>query len=91
MNTGGNTGIGLETVKALLRSSVVYHVILAGRDISKAKQAAETSKAEIESKSSIETAQIDVESDESISKAFEQISSRHGKIDCLVNNAGKSL
>ena len=88
--TGGNTGIGLETCKALLRSDRLYHILLGGRDINKAQDAAKASTAEIESKSSVEAIQVDVEEDESITKAFELVSSKHSRLDCLINNAGMS-
>lgn len=88
MLTGANTGIGIETVKALMRSETIYNIILCGRDIKKAERAAEAVKAEIQSKSSIETLQVDVESDESISSAFSTVSAKHEKLDVLVNNAG---
>lgn len=86
--TGANTGIGLEAVKALLRSDRRYHILLAGRDINRAHAAAKHSSAEIPSKSTVEPIQIDVESDDSIQRAFEQVSSNHSRIDCLINNAG---
>lgn len=87
--TGGNTGIGYETVKALLRSNRLYHIILAGRDLQKAQDAVKSASSEIGSKSTLEAIQVDVENDESISKAFEQVSSKHSRIDCLINNAGE--
>lgn len=87
--TGGNAGIGYEVVKALLRSDRQYHVLLAGRDIKKAEDAAKSASSEVESKSTIEPVQVDVEEDESISKAFDHVKSKHPKIDCLINNAGE--
>lgn len=87
--TGANTGIGLETVKALLTSEREYHVLLGGRDIKKAELAAETVKAEIGSKSEVTPIQIDVESDESIQNAHDEVAEKFGRIDCLINNAGK--
>jgi len=87
---GGNTGIGYETVKALLRSDKPYHILLAGRDLTKARNAAKASKDEVESQSSVEAVQIDVESDESISKAYEGVAAKHPRIDCLINNAGQA-
>ena len=86
--TGGNTGIGYEVVKALLGSDRLYHVLLAGRDIKKAEDAAKSSASEVVSKSTVEAVQIDVEDDESISKAYEQVSSKQPRIDALINNAG---
>ena len=87
--TGGNTGLGLESVKALCRSERQYHILLAGRDINKAKSAANEVASETSSKSTIEAIQIDVEDDDSISKAFDELSSKHPRINCLINNAGE--
>lgn len=86
--TGANTGIGLATVIALLRSNHRYHIFLGGRDINKARNAARGATEEIVSQSTIDPFQIDVESDESISLAFEYVSSKSSHIDCLINNAG---
>lgn len=86
--TGGNTGIGLETVKALLRSERSYHILLGGRNLNKAQEAARLASTEITSKSTVQGFQVDVEDDESISKAFDEISLQQSRIDCLVNNAG---
>lgn len=86
--TGGNTGIGLETVKALLRSEQRYHIILGGRDAGKARQAAVGAKAEIESRAEITPIQIDIESDQSINNAYAEVKQKFDRVDCLVNNAG---
>lgn len=86
--TGGNTGIGLETVKALLRSDRPYHILLGGRDITKAKQAAAETKGESASASEVTPMQIDVEDDDSINDAHNKVAEKFGRIDCLINNAG---
>ncbi|TVY53624.1 Short-chain dehydrogenase/reductase tropE [Lachnellula cervina] len=88
--TGANTGIGLETVKSLLRSSQKYHILLGGRNFEKSRLAAESSTSEATSQSSVEPFEVDVESDESIQRAYEAIAAKHPRIDCLVNNAGSS-
>ncbi|RYO85731.1 hypothetical protein DL764_009118 [Monosporascus ibericus] len=72
--TGGNTGIGYETVKALLDSDRPYVVLMGSRSLDKAKSAIESLKKEVpQTSSSVEAVQIDVASDESIAKAFETI------------------
>ncbi|RYP36065.1 hypothetical protein DL767_003537 [Monosporascus sp. MG133] len=72
--TGGNTGIGYETVKALLDSDRPYAVLMGSRSLDKAKSAIESLKKEVpQTSSSVEAVQIDVASDESIAKAFETI------------------
>lgn len=87
--TGANTGLGLYTVKALYRSAKAYTILLGARDLKKAAAAIEEVKSEHGgSKSSIESVQIDIEDDTSIAQAYDTISSKHGKIDVLLNNAG---
>lgn len=87
--TGGNNGIGYETVKALLESEKPYHVLLGSRSVEKGKAAIEQLQKEVpKTASTVELVQIDVTSDESIEKAFEQVKASQGKIDTLINNAG---
>ncbi|KAK7747651.1 hypothetical protein SLS62_008977 [Diatrype stigma] len=70
--TGGNTGIGYQTVKAFLHSGQAYLVLMGSRSLEKAHAAIEQLKTEVpQTSSSIEAVQIDVSSDESIQKAFE--------------------
>lgn len=87
--TGGNNGIGYETVKALLQSDKAYHVLLGSRSMEKAKLAIETLHKECpESTSTVEAIQVDLTSDESIEMAFKQVKASPGYIDTLINNAG---
>ena len=87
--TGGNNGIGYETVKALLQSEKPYQILLGSRSLEKAKLAIETLHKEFpESTNTVEVVQVDLTSDESIEKAFEQVKASSGHIDVLINNAG---
>jgi NAD(P)-dependent dehydrogenase (short-subunit alcohol dehydrogenase family) len=87
--TGGNSGIGYETVKALLQSDKAQHIILGSRSPEKGKLAIETLHKECpESTNTVEPVQLDLTSDESIEKAFEQVKASPGRLDTLVNNAG---
>lgn len=87
--TGANTGLGLEIVKALVRSPEVYIILLGGRDIAKAEAATmQTQKEFPNSATSIHPVQIDIEDDTSISTLVEKITSEFGRIDVLINNAG---
>lgn len=77
--TGGNTGIGLETVKSLSKAGAT--VIVPARDVQKAKQnLKEIAKVEIEEMDLIDPISID---------AFAQKFLASGRaLDLLVNNAG---
>ena len=90
--TGGNTGLGLEIVKSLLRSSQTYTILLGGRSLDKATAAAKSAAAATEeekgSKSTVEPIQIDIDDDESIKTCVESVERRWGRLDILVNNAG---
>jgi len=89
--TGANTGIGYETLRALLQSSREYHVLLGSRSLEKGNDAAAALKKEFpDSKSTVEVIQVDISSDESINAAFEKVKNAHGRVDCLLNNAGTS-
>ncbi|KAL1877498.1 hypothetical protein Daus18300_002485 [Diaporthe australafricana] len=90
--TGANSGIGWETVKALLRSSRTYHILLGTRSLEKGEAALEALKEHVaESNTTVELLQLDVASDDSISNAFDKVQATHGRIDTLVNNAGNLM
>lgn len=87
--TGANTGLGYETVKALYKSQIPYELIVGSRSVEKGEQAVSQLKEEIKnSPSSLSVLQADVESDDSIQKAYDTVSSKFGRVDVLINNAG---
>ena len=88
--TGANTGLGFEIVKSLLQSSKAYTILLGGRSLEKANAATQHAQSEFQSSSSvIKPVQIDIESDSSITKLADQITAEYGRVDVLINNAGK--
>jgi NAD(P)-dependent dehydrogenase (short-subunit alcohol dehydrogenase family) len=90
--TGGNNGIGYETVKALLQSAKPYHILLGSRSVEKAKLAIKSLREECPtSTNTVASVQVDLNSDESIEKAFEQVKASPGHIDTLINNAGMNF
>ena len=87
--TGGNTGIGYETVKALYASSQPHTILMGSRSLEKAEASIAKLKSEVpESKNEILALQVDIEDDQSIEKAFGEVQGKWGKLDGLVNNAG---
>lgn len=88
--TGANTGIGYETVKTFLESPNKYHIYLGSRSSQKGRNALEKLRAECPGMSNtVEVLQIDVTSDESIQKAYEVVEKGSGRLDVLINNAGR--
>ena len=81
--TGATRGIGYETVRGLAQAGV--HTLLAGRDRSKAVQAA----LELQSEGlPVEAIELDVTDAASIAAAVEEVTKKFGHLDILVNNAG---
>ena len=83
--TGGNGGLGLETVRALAGAGA--HVVIAARNQAKAAEAESEVRATV-SDASLEIVALDLGSLASVRTAAEQISASHETIDILVNNAG---
>ncbi|HEX4480680.1 MAG TPA: SDR family NAD(P)-dependent oxidoreductase, partial [Rudaea sp.] len=81
--TGATRGIGLETVRQLAAKGT--HVILAGRDKSKAEAAARSLKS---AQLDVDSIALDVTDSKSIAAAVGEITRKHGRLDILINNAG---
>ncbi|GKU08296.1 short chain dehydrogenase [Fusarium langsethiae] len=86
--TGANQGVGYETVKNLLMSSVDYHVIIGSRDEAKGEAAATELQSLEHIKGTVSSIQIDVTDDRSVDAAACNLTSEWGRLDILVNNAG---
>lgn len=87
--TGANTGIGFEIVKALCKSDEPYDIIVSGRSLEKVERAISDATTEFPaSRSKLYPLQVDIEYDDSIKKAFEEVISKFGRVDALINNAG---
>ena len=90
--TGANTGIGFQIVRALCGSDRAYDIILGGRSLAKVQEAISSAVAEFpSSRSKLSPLQVDIEHDDSIKKAFDEVQSKFGRLDALVNNAGVSV
>ncbi|KMK58924.1 polyglutamate biosynthesis protein, putative [Aspergillus fumigatus Z5] len=86
--TGANTGIGFQVVRALCNSTQTYSIIVGGRSPAKVHSAIRAIQSEFTNcQSQLYPLQIDLESDDSIKHASEDISTKFGRLDALVNNA----
>lgn len=83
--TGGNGGLGFETVKAI--ASRGAHCVIAARNVEKAEQARVTLLQTLPG-ASLEVMQLDLASLASIEAMASHFRSRHQQLDLLVNNAG---
>ncbi|OJJ49135.1 hypothetical protein ASPZODRAFT_61151 [Penicilliopsis zonata CBS 506.65] len=83
--TGANQGIGFAVAQQLLTSQPTYHVLLGSRD---AQLGAEAVTQLVDDSKRVECVSIDVTDDESIVRAAEQVRTRYGVVDVLINNAG---
>ncbi|SLI92343.1 Putative short-chain dehydrogenase/reductase [Mycobacteroides abscessus subsp. bolletii] len=83
--TGANTGLSLETAKALAAHGA--HVVLAVRNAEKGKAAADAITA-AHSNADVTLQSLNLSSLESVRRASDELKARYDKIDLLINNAG---
>jgi NAD(P)-dependent dehydrogenase (short-subunit alcohol dehydrogenase family) len=83
--TGTSTGFGKLTAITLANAG---HSVIAGMRNVAGKNA--TAARELNTVPNIEVIEIDITNDDSVKRAFEQVLSKYGKIDVLVNNAAVS-
>jgi NAD(P)-dependent dehydrogenase (short-subunit alcohol dehydrogenase family) len=83
--TGANSGVGLESARALAGAGA--HVVMAARDPEKA-QAALADVLATHPGASLEIADLDLASLDSVRQAAAGIAARHPAVDILMNNAG---
>lgn len=80
--TGANRGLGFEVCRQLAARG--YTVLLSGRDLAKAADAA----AEITNGGAVHPLLLDAGNDDSVKAAAATIAEKFGRLDVLVNNAG---
>lgn len=83
--TGGNSGLGFETVKAFARKGA--RTVLSCRDLPRGREARERIWAETPD-APIEVIRLDLASLASIRQFVDEFRAKHDRLDCLVNNAG---
>ena len=82
--TGANRGIGFEIANQLAKFG--FHVVVSGRDQGKVEKAV----ADLNAKgfNKVEALVMDAMSDESVEAAVKTFSTKHNKLDALINNVG---
>ena len=81
--TGGAAGIGYSAAQLFANEgATVYALDISDKALEELKNKSAPTNGKIIGK------KVDVSSSESVNKAIEEIYATHGKIDCLVNNAG---
>ncbi len=83
--TGANTGLGLETARALARRGAA--VTLAVRNLDKGRAAIDDVRGDVPD-AEVELQELDLASLDSIREAAAEIGRRRGRVDLLINNAG---
>lgn len=83
--TGGNSGIGFEAAKEFARNGA--HVVLACRNMEKARSAMEDIVSEIPG-ASVETMPLDLAGLAPVRQFATDFKAKHDRLDILVNNAG---
>jgi NAD(P)-dependent dehydrogenase (short-subunit alcohol dehydrogenase family) len=83
--TGGNSGLGFETVKALAGKNA--HTVLACRNVEKGHAAQDQISQQMPD-ASIEVMQLDLASLASVRQFAEEFLLKHNQLNILVNNAG---
>jgi len=83
--TGANQGIGFAASRALASEPYHYHILLGSRNPDNGAAAAQKLQSE---GLAVEPVTIDISSDESIQAAADEVKSKYGRIDILINNAG---
>src|SRR5688572_32241378 len=83
--TGANSGLGLESARALAAKGA--HVLLAVRNPDKGQKALEELRAELPL-ASLQLVELDLASLESVRRCAAQLSQGQQRLDILLNNAG---
>jgi short-subunit dehydrogenase len=85
--TGANTGIGYETALALAKRGA--RVVMACRDLEKAKRASERIMAETNNNANVFVEFLDLASLDSVKEFANRLNFKYPNIDLLINNAGR--
>ncbi|CAG8403693.1 unnamed protein product [Penicillium salamii] len=85
--TGGNAGLGFETIKELAKHRPA-HIYLAARSAEKAVKAIQDMRESDDVTAPISFLQLDLSSFDSVKKAASKFNQAESRLDILINNAG---
>ncbi|TKA32430.1 hypothetical protein B0A50_01536 [Salinomyces thailandicus] len=89
--TGANQGIGYYAAQQFAsKTNPTHHVLVAARDVSKAKTAIANLTAAGVPAANLEPIHLDITDDTTIATAVETIRAKHSRLDILIHNAGIS-
>ncbi|KAH8705672.1 short chain dehydrogenase/reductase [Talaromyces proteolyticus] len=86
--TGANSGIGFAIAKELAAAPEGFHVLLAGRTLSKVESAISEIETSGHGANGLTALELDVTNQTSIQTAASAVKQKFGRLDVLINNAG---
>lgn len=87
--TGGTSGIGVETARALFATGA--DVFITGRDLNKARGVIEDIRKSTQGGGKLEAIEMDMDSLDSVKAAAQDFLTKSNKLNVLVNNAGRYM
>lgn len=92
LSLSGNTGLGFETIRALVASAQAFQIFVGCRTLSKGEDTTVALAKDFPTmKSTFSPILVDICSDTSIEEAVQTIREKFGRIVVLINNAGASF
>ncbi|CAG8260738.1 unnamed protein product [Penicillium salamii] len=88
--TGGNAGLGFETIKELSKHRPA-HIYLAARSAEKAVKAIQDMRESDDVTAPISFLPLDLSSFDSVKKAASKFNQEESRLDILINNAGSMM
>jgi NAD(P)-dependent dehydrogenase (short-subunit alcohol dehydrogenase family) len=88
--TGANQGIGFHIAKVLSQSKTAYTILVGARDPARGSEAvSKLATTKTNPDTTISTIPVDLNDTKTIDSALGTISKDHGRLDVLINNAGR--